>query len=456
MAEFLTWKLPATRRKLPQKRRHAPKVHTGCDYCKSQHVKCDERKPVCLRCLKKGRSCKVTLPQAWMFESVATSTTSDESTSAARDCFPADALRSGRRRNGSRTAPPTSLHFGGLSGEERRALQFWRQCTGPWLANYSSNRHRKVWEITFPRCAVRFPATRHLLVAVALMDEHLPNSSLDTLLKRCQRILFHYNTAIKELTEDKPAELDVMLATVLAWVLEIFLADQSKARMHLESSTTFLEKLDLTRLQNEDKEAHDILIDDVMPVRGDCSGFSSSQKSLENGSSRTSISVLTVLKAKNCPAEITSPYQARDACAKYLASLDPLSATSTSFEVHEATFNLSHWQRELFKCRYEVTAHPVNIVAIQLLYSLAMVVLIRPSCDERPKDEYPDPAAIHYILDKCTDFFMLEGLREYDRAELEATLNVVLTNVLRFSGNEIDRARARHLLRDHLPRTRSP
>lgn len=221
MAEFLTWKLPATRPKLPQKRRHAPKVHTGCNYCKSQHVKCDERKPVCSLCLKKGRSCKVTLPRAWIFESIASSTTSDESISDANDSLPADALRSGKRRNGSRIAPSTSLHFGGLLEEERRALQFWRQCTGPGLANYSSNRHRKVWEITFPRCAVRPPATRHILVAVALMDEHLPNSLLDMLLKRSQRILFRYNTAIKELTEDKPAELDVMLATILVWVLEI-------------------------------------------------------------------------------------------------------------------------------------------------------------------------------------------------------------------------------------------
>lgn len=120
--------------------------------------------------------------------------------------------------------------------------------------------------------------------------------------------------------------------------------------MHLEALKTFLEKLDETRLQNEDEEAHDILIDHVMPVRGDCSGFSSSQKSLENGSSRTSISGLTVLKAKNCASTITSLYQARGACAKYFASLDPLSATSTSFEAQEATANLSHWQRELFKC----------------------------------------------------------------------------------------------------------
>ena len=386
-----------------------------------------------------------------MFETATSSTASDGSRFETGGSLVADMTNSGDRRNTPKNAPSTSLLFGDLSAEEKRALQFWRQCTGPWLANYSSNGHRKVWEITFPRCAVRLPATRHLLVAVALMDEHLPKSSLDTLMKRSQRILFHYNTAIKELTEDKPAELDVMLATILAWVLEIFLADQSKARMHLEASTMFLAKLDGARLHNEDEEAHDILVDDVVPVRGDCSGFSSSQKSLEDGSSRTGISVLTVLKAKNCPSEITSPYQARDACAKYLASLDPLSSTGTSFEAQGATANLSHWQRELFKCRYEVTAHPVNIVAIQLLYSLAMVVLVMPPCNERSEAEHPDPAAVHYVLDKCADFLTLVGLREYDRAELEITLSIVLRNVLRFSQNEGHRIRATQLLQRHVP-----
>ena len=385
-----------------------------------------------------------------MFQPATSITASDECSSETNDSLSADTTESRDRNPDKKIAPSRSLLYGDLSAEEKRALQFWRQCTGPWLANYSSNGHRRVWEITFPRCAVRLPATRHLLVAVALLDEHLPKFSLHMLMKRSQRILFHYNTAIRELTEDKPAELDVMLATILAWVLEMALADQSKARMHLEASTTFLEKLDGDRLHNEDEEAYDILVDDVVPVRRDCSGFSSSQKSLENGSSKTSISVLTVLKAKNCPSEVMSPYQARDACAKYLASLDPSSTSSTSFEVQKTTANLNHWQRELYKCRYEVTAHPVNIVAIQLLYSLAMVVLV-PPCDKRSEDEYPDPVAIHYVLEKCADFLKLGGLREYDRAELETTLRIVLSNVLRLSRNEKHCVRATQLLQQHVP-----
>ena len=35
-----------------RRRAHKPKVTSGCLTCKSRHVKCDEAKPSCLRCLK--------------------------------------------------------------------------------------------------------------------------------------------------------------------------------------------------------------------------------------------------------------------------------------------------------------------------------------------------------------------------------------------------------------------
>ncbi|KAK4158976.1 hypothetical protein QBC43DRAFT_223120 [Cladorrhinum sp. PSN259] len=40
-----------------QRRVSTPKVRTGCITCKSRHVKCDERKPLCFRCEKAGMPC---------------------------------------------------------------------------------------------------------------------------------------------------------------------------------------------------------------------------------------------------------------------------------------------------------------------------------------------------------------------------------------------------------------
>jgi hypothetical protein len=43
----------------PSKRKRArrPKVRTGCGTCKTRHLKCDERKPTCLRCEKSHMKC---------------------------------------------------------------------------------------------------------------------------------------------------------------------------------------------------------------------------------------------------------------------------------------------------------------------------------------------------------------------------------------------------------------
>ena len=40
-----------------KKRASRPKVRTGCISCKARHVKCDERKPSCLRCEKAKQPC---------------------------------------------------------------------------------------------------------------------------------------------------------------------------------------------------------------------------------------------------------------------------------------------------------------------------------------------------------------------------------------------------------------
>ncbi|ATY66239.1 C6 zinc finger domain [Cordyceps militaris] len=44
-------------RPAPRKKRWAPRVRTGCWTCRSRHVKCDEARPICMRCQKTQRKC---------------------------------------------------------------------------------------------------------------------------------------------------------------------------------------------------------------------------------------------------------------------------------------------------------------------------------------------------------------------------------------------------------------
>ncbi|CAH0047427.1 unnamed protein product [Clonostachys solani] len=40
-----------------RKRKVFPRTKSGCSTCKSKKVKCDEKRPVCVRCVRNGRQC---------------------------------------------------------------------------------------------------------------------------------------------------------------------------------------------------------------------------------------------------------------------------------------------------------------------------------------------------------------------------------------------------------------
>ncbi|CAI7569616.1 unnamed protein product [Penicillium pancosmium] len=49
---------------MSRQRASKPKVRSGCLTCKARHVKCDEEKPVCARCLLGGRTCAYGTPKS--------------------------------------------------------------------------------------------------------------------------------------------------------------------------------------------------------------------------------------------------------------------------------------------------------------------------------------------------------------------------------------------------------
>jgi hypothetical protein len=53
------------------KRSFHSKVATGCVVCKSRHVKCDETRPICARCIRANRAgdCRYVQRKVWLFQS---------------------------------------------------------------------------------------------------------------------------------------------------------------------------------------------------------------------------------------------------------------------------------------------------------------------------------------------------------------------------------------------------
>jgi Fungal Zn(2)-Cys(6) binuclear cluster domain len=88
-------------------KRHHNKTRTGCSTCKRRHFKCDEKKPSCLRCILAGKECAYNIPQPKTFPPP-----------------PQD----------SNLSPPSSVEsFVGGDPSELRALQFFKERTGPSL-----------------------------------------------------------------------------------------------------------------------------------------------------------------------------------------------------------------------------------------------------------------------------------------------------------------------------------
>ncbi|KAI1612627.1 hypothetical protein EDD36DRAFT_437325 [Exophiala viscosa] len=205
----------------PRVKRLHSKVRSGCTTCKTRRIKCDESKPKCQRCLQSNREClDYDIPKARIFE-------------ASKSGRPVLALASKNAFNsvsGLPTNQPLSYHLSPrLAGhvhvlfadkyEERRSLDFWLSTTGPTMANIGPN--YTFWNTLIPQMAWQYPVCRHLLVAMALLDEELGVYRTGIRSKLSPVAILHYYKAIKMMTVSSQRDTTSMLvASLMAWVYE--------------------------------------------------------------------------------------------------------------------------------------------------------------------------------------------------------------------------------------------
>lgn len=153
-------------------RAFAPKTRSGCDNCKQRRVKCDEARPNCGNCKKRGIQCTYTALKIWIFEPTKPRN-SNETTMAKRT---------------------STLDLAGLTTcawptDERYMMRYYMRRTGPWLSHYCDPEARTPWAVTLPRLAISLPALRHLVVATAMMDSKLHQSTSQALVARSENIM---------------------------------------------------------------------------------------------------------------------------------------------------------------------------------------------------------------------------------------------------------------------------
>lgn len=87
-----------------------------------------------------------------------------------------------------------SLDLTGLSvcdwpADERYLMRYYVRRTGPYLGQYAYLEARKLWTVMVPRLASTFPAMRHLVIALAMMDLRLHQATRQALKVRSENVM---------------------------------------------------------------------------------------------------------------------------------------------------------------------------------------------------------------------------------------------------------------------------
>ena len=145
------WRIQTAARQTQKKERQRawhPKARSGCQTCKRRKVRCDETKPVCIRCKKAGRTCEgYSPPKTWLFESPPELTGLSPST-------PSKSTSTDLVRSPSSMGDQTSIF-------EQRALQFFKERTAPILSTFAPSAIQ-FWNNIVPRLGLSVSTPQNL------------------------------------------------------------------------------------------------------------------------------------------------------------------------------------------------------------------------------------------------------------------------------------------------------
>ncbi|CAI0642807.1 unnamed protein product [Colletotrichum noveboracense] len=195
-------------------RKGSQKVRTGCLTCKFRKIKCDERKPDCLRCAASGRPC--------------------------------DGYAVPRNELRRHQLQPIPIFSDNRRRAENRAIQFFSEMVGP---NLSGPTEPYFWTHLVLQSSTCEPAVRHSLIAISSLYEDISKARTNEFFSRVDPLhlnslaLTHYNAAIKELVNITDQGL-VLLICVLFICIELLQSDRDAALRHYRYGNAILDLFD--------------------------------------------------------------------------------------------------------------------------------------------------------------------------------------------------------------------
>ncbi|CAI6295959.1 unnamed protein product [Periconia digitata] len=219
---------PSEERRL---RVQGPRSAAGCRICKQRHVKCDETRPECKRCLKGGRRCEYARPPGTTRKSFIIYTVS--------------------------RSPPT---FPDLDACTQRALHHYRVEAAPAITYpfYS-----ELWSKTVFQMSEKYPFVMSALIALSNMYELYQQPS-SARLSLQQSSIHHYNKAINGIvstSRDEDSMEAIIVSSIIFYALDNIRGSWSSALRHAISGMNMIEEHQkLLQSQQNHKKASETMI----------------------------------------------------------------------------------------------------------------------------------------------------------------------------------------------------
>ncbi|KAM7183881.1 hypothetical protein V8F20_012442 [Naviculisporaceae sp. PSN 640] len=238
---------PMPARTKPKRERAAhSKTRTGCRTCKARRVKCDERRPACLRCTTTGRNCGYEPPNPTRWLVV---------TGPSRPSIAHPLIHS---------ILPTAYPGSVLEDEQvRDSFDFFRNVAAHELSHFFG---RSFWLESLLSTSHQFPAVTSAILALSSLHRRLKDgqSAKGNLFagRQYEKSLKQLIRAISSTTDKSHARIMSLLCGVVYTVIEVLNDSWSQARQHLDSIILLLNEEKTSECLNSGSET--VLVSDTV------------------------------------------------------------------------------------------------------------------------------------------------------------------------------------------------
>lgn len=326
-----------------------------------------------------------------------------------------------------------SSSLGGCWGEaeDTHYLKQWLSITGPWHACYDNASHELKHQ-DHSSDASELPVTRHLLVAIALLEEPLSPDNLSAVKARKEKITRHYRSAVSALQGAGSISLDTVAAAAIAWLFETARARETAAEVHLRAFDRIQKDYLLSRPLNGEEDATGTLENLVCR----CFECRSSNRFSLREMQKHGLFHFT-LRGPSCSAmksDLTLPIVLAQ-IEQYLDRLEVHRDNEfADFSMVEAAGLIRRWDLELLKLRHR-REHVSDVIFVARLLIMIVISLLPKRAGATFVLE-PDVFAWNFCLCKIEQMIHGTELRQLDRQYIGIVAIDILTVIVRFASDE--------------------